>query len=132
MERNSRGIFHFSVFMGVHIILPIRYPSCIIICSHHFDHVVVLQVNELQENDGEAIEQGSIASSSSSQRDLSSSSSSTSMASQGVGLTIKRMPSDSGGAAGESKRQKVQAQVADPLWPLEKQYVDSIINFLIR
>lgn len=37
-----------------------------------------------------------------------------------------------GGGGPELKRQRSQAQVADPTWPLDKQHADSIINFLIR
>ena len=70
--------------------------------------------------------------SSSSQKDISGSSSVASLAGQGVSLSMKRTPSDSTTAAGELKRQRAQAQVADPHWALEKQHVDSIINFLIR
>ena len=33
---------------------------------------------------------------------------------------------------GDSKRQRPQPQVADPTWPLDKQYADAVVNFLIR
>jgi len=93
-----------------------------------------LQVNEMQESEGEPMEQGvGGTSSNSAQKDIPSSSSVGSMPGQGGGaLGLKRIPSDSTVGAGELKRQRVQAQVADPHWALEKQHVDSIINFLIR
>ena len=54
-------------------------------------------------------------------------------------LGLKRSGSDGtvgsgngGGGGAELKRQRSQAQVADPTWPLDKQHADSIINFLIR
>jgi hypothetical protein len=45
-------------------------------------------------------------------------------------ISMKRTGSD--GTMDSKHRQRVQAQVADPHWALEKQHVDSIINFLIR
>ncbi len=84
----------------------------------------------MQESESEPME--GVATSSSAQKDLPPSSSSSSVASQGVSLGLKRTPSDGTVAAGELKRQRTQAQVADPHWALEKQHVDSIINFLIR
>ena len=77
------------------------------------------------------MEQGVVATSSSSQKDIAGSSGAGATA-QVTGLGMKRTPSDSTMAAGELKRQRAQAQVADPLWALEKQHTDSIINFLIR
>ena len=93
-----------------------------------------LQVNEMQESEGEPMDQGgSGTGSSSAQKELPGSSSAGSMPGQGGGaLGLKRIPSDGAVGAGELKRQRVQAQVADPHWALEKQHVDSIINFLIR
>ena len=35
-------------------------------------------------------------------------------------------------SAMDTKRQRTQAQVADPNWTLDKQHADAIINFLIR
>lgn len=52
------------------------------------------------------------------------------IASGSVAVGMKRSSSD--GTMDSKQRQRVQAQVADPHWALEKQHVDSIINFLIR
>ena len=41
-------------------------------------------------------------------------------------------PSIPSSSAMDTKRQRTQAQVADPNWTLDKQHADAIINFLIR
>ncbi len=48
---------------------------------------------------------------------------------QGSGIGMKRSASD---GTLEPKHLRAQAQVADPHWALDKQHVDSILNFLIR
>ena len=94
---------------------------------HAFLHSIPLhlQVSEVNDADGEPMDLG-VASSSSSHKDLPLPGGTVP---GGIGLGIQRTASD---GATEPKRQRVQAQVADPLWELEKQHVDSIINFLIR
>ena len=86
----------------------------------------------MQEAEGEPMDQGATApSTSSTVASGSSSSKDTPLTAGGVvGLGMKRTGSD--GTTDSKQRQRVQAQVSDPHWALEKQHVDSIINFLIR
>ena len=79
-------------------------------------------MSDVQDTDGEPMDQGGVASTSSAQKD---------MPTPGVGLGIGMKRSGSDGST-DKQRQRVQAQVADPHWALEKSHVDSIINFLIR
>ncbi len=74
-----------------------------------------------QDTEVEPMEQG-VASTSSVQKDTP--------LLPGAAIGMKRSGSD--GSTEAKQRQRVQAQVADPHWALEKQHVDSIINFLIR
>ena len=81
-------------------------------------------MSELQESEGESME-------------ISSTSTSSAVKdpplpvgqAPAIAIGMKRSASD---GIMEPKRQRAQAQVADPYWALEKQHVDSIINFLIR
>ena len=84
------------------------------------------QVSDQNESEGEPMDQGA-PSTSSAPKDMPLPAGGMPMG----GLGMKRTASD-GTGDGKRQQQRAQQQVADPHWVLEKQHVDSIINFLIR
>ena len=87
-------------------------------------------MSEQNESEGEPMDQGA-PSTSSAPKDTPLPPG-VGMAGGAVGVGMKRTSSDGTADGKQRQQQRVQAQVADPHWVLEKQHVDSIINFLIR
>ena len=113
-----------NLFVCLFVCLFVSLCECLFIVYVQVLHVLpqsqsCMQVRESQDSDGEPMDHDSGPS----HKDPPSTPSSISS------LGMKRSASD---GSTEPKRQRTQAQVADPNWILEKQHADAIINFLVR